>query len=416
MYKRMTQFWGRLFLINFALGVATGIVQEFQFGMNWSEYSRYVGDIFGAPLAIEALLAFFLESTFLGIWIFGWGRLSKGLHLTTMWLVFIGANISALWILLANSFMQEPVGYVVRNGRAEMTDFGALITNPNIWTQFPHVITAAWATAGFFVLGISAWNILRKRGSQEMFHMSARIGATAALVGSVLVALVGHAQAQHLVQTQPMKLASWEGQFVTENPAPLSLFTIGDERNRHDIFSIRMPGLLSFLAYNKFDGEVKGINDLNAGYQQQYGAGDYVPEPIWLIYWSFRAMVGAGTLMIVLAILALVFLMRKTMERHRTLLLLLLLAISLPYLANATGWLMTEIGRQPWIVQGLLRTEQGASPLAGWQVLTSLLLYTVAYGALAVVDIILLARFSKGAKGKDEAGDLAAEPELIGAY
>src|SRR5512136_2487223 len=195
-YKRMTQFWGKLFLINFAMGVVTGIVMEFQFGMNWSEYSRFVGDIFGAPLAIEALLAFFLESTFLGIWIFGWDKLSKPLHAATIWLVAIGSNLSALWILIANSFMQQPVGFVLRNNRAEMVDFFALLTNSNVWVQFPHVVFAGVATAGFFVLGISAYHLLKKGGDLDFFRRSFRMAAIYSMIGSALVIFVGHSQTQ----------------------------------------------------------------------------------------------------------------------------------------------------------------------------------------------------------------------------
>jgi cytochrome d ubiquinol oxidase subunit I len=413
LYKRMAQFWGRLFLINFAMGVATGIVQEFQFGMNWSEYSRFVGDIFGAPLAVEALLAFFLESTFLGIWIFGWDRLSKRLHLATIWLVALGSHLSAFWILVANSFMQEPVGFVLRNGRAEMTDFWALVRNPNVWVQFPHVITAGWATAAFFVLGISAYRLIRGQDDSGLFRQSAQIATVVGLVASVLVAMVGHTQGQHMMATQPMKMAAAEALWNTESPAAFSLFTIGDETRRNDVFAIKVPSLLSVLAFNKLDSAVPGINDLQAQYVKEFGPGDYVP-PVWLMYWSFRGMVGAGMAMILLALLALIFQMRGTFERHPWLMRLLVAGIALPYLGNSTGWIMTEIGRQPWIVQGLLRTAQGVSPVAGWTVLTSLVLFTVTYGALAVADVYLLAKFSRGPATAAPAE--LAEPALVGAY
>ena len=416
-YKRMTQFWGKLFLINFAMGVATGIVQEFQFGMNWSEYSRFVGDIFGAPLAVEALVAFFLESTFLGIWIFGWDKLSKNVHLATMWIVWLGSNLSAFWILVANSFMQEPVGFVLRNGRAEMTDFFALLKNPNVWVQFPHVITSAWVTAAFFVLGISAYHLLRKRGEIDLFRRSATIAVVAAVIGSVLVAMVGHTQAQHMIATQPMKMAAAEALWTDESPASLSLFTIGDERNRSDVFSIRIPDLLTILAYNQTTGLVKGLNDLQAQYQQQYGPGDYVPQPIWLIYWSFRAMVGSGVAMILLALFGLYLTLRGRLERHRWYLAILLPAIALPYLANATGWIMTEIGRQPWIVFGLLQTAKGVSPVPAVQVLISVVVFTLLYGALAAADVFLLVKYGRGSE-KPEIGAVgeAPERELVGAY
>ncbi len=417
-YKRMAQFWGRLFLINFAMGVATGIVQEFQFGMNWSEYSRYVGDIFGAPLAVEALLAFFLESTFLGIWIFGWDRLGKKLHLATIWLVTLGSSLSAFWILVANSFMQEPVGYVLRNGRAEMTDFFALLRNPNVWVQFPHVLAAGLATAAFFVLTFSAWHLLRKSGDGDLFRRSAQFGIIAAVIGSVLVAMVGHTQGQHMVETQPMKMAAAEALWNNESPASMSLFTIGDETKRQDVFSIKIPDLLTILSYNRTTGEVKGMNDLQAQYQQQYGPGDYVPQPIWLIYWSFRAMVGAGVVMILLGLGGLVFLLRNTLERRRWFLRLLIPAVALPYLASATGWIMTEMGRQPWIVFGLLKTADGVSPVPAGSVALSLVLFALVYGALAVADVYLLVKYGRGeapAPGAVE-GTPEGEPELAGAY
>jgi cytochrome d ubiquinol oxidase subunit I len=392
-YKHMTKFWGKLFLINFAVGVVTGIVQEFQFGMNWSQYSRFVGDIFGAPLAIEALMAFFLESTFIAVWFFGWDKLGKRAHLTSIWLVVIASNLSALWILIANSFMQQPVGYVVRNGRAEMTDFMALITNPNVWLQWPHVFFAGLVTAAFFVLGISAWHLWRKT-SPDFFTRSFKIGTVAAMIGAVFVIFVGHAQAQHMVQTQPMKMASAEALFNTEQPASFSLLTIGDLQG-NEVFAIRIPGILSLLSCNNFTCEVKGINDLQAAYSQQFGADDYVPPLAWT-YWSFRVMVGAGFLMALLALYALYLVLRNKIEPSKRFLRILPFAMLLPYLANTSGWLLTELGRQPWIVFQLMKTADGVSNVVGGlAVLFSLILFTAVYGALMGVAIYLFNRYGK---------------------
>jgi cytochrome d ubiquinol oxidase subunit I len=410
LYKRLAQFWGQLFLINFALGVVTGIVQEFQFGMNWSEYSRFVGDIFGAPLAIEALLAFFLESTFLGIWIFGWDKLSKGAHAAVMWAVAIGSNLSALWILIANSFMQQPVGYALQNGRAEMTDFGALLANPNVWTQFPHVLFSGVTTAAFFVLGISAWHLLRK-SNVDLFRRSFQIGIVYGVIGTVLVILVGHSQAQHMVQTQPMKMAAAEALWESENPASMSLFTIGNEAEQRDVFAIRIPRLLSLLAYNRLSGEVKGIKNLQAEYQAKYGPGNYTP-PIALSYWTFRLMVGAGFLMAFLALLGLYLVLKNQFEGRAWYLRLMLYALFLPYLANTTGWLLTELGRQPWIVFGLMKTDQAVSPtVTSGMVLTSLIIFTLLYGILMAADIYLLAKFARSEPGREH---LASLPDLSG--
>ena len=313
------------------MGVATGIVQEFQFGMNWSEYSRFVGDVFGAPLAIEALLAFFLESTFLGLWIFGWDKLPKKAHLASIWLVAIGSNISALWILIANSFMQQPMGYALRNGRAEMESFLALITNPHVFVQFPHVIAGAMATAAFFVLGISAWHLLRARDEEtkDAFRRSFHFGAVYAFVATVAVMVVGHTQAQYMIRVQPMKMAAAEALWESENPAAMSLFTWGNERDRKDVWAIRVPGLLSFLAYNRFEGEVRGIKEIQAEYEAKYGPGDYVPPVKWS-YWNFRAMAGAGMAMLFLAAWALLAVLRGTIERSPRLLALLVPAIAAP--------------------------------------------------------------------------------------
>lgn len=394
-YKQMTKFWGKLFLINFAIGVATGIVQEFQFGMNWSEYSRFVGDIFGAPLAIEALMAFFIESTFLGLWVFGWDKLRKGVHLTCIWLVAIGANLSALWILIANSFMQQPVGYVLRNGRAEMTDFLALVTNSHIFVQWPHVFFSGMVTTAFFVLAISAYHLLRKGEHVEMFRRSFRMGLIYALIGTIAVMLVGHSQAQHMIKTQPMKMAAAEALWESEDPAAMSLFTIGNEAERRDVFAIKVPGLLSLLAYNRFTGEVKGIKNLQAEYEQTYGPGDYVP-PVAVSYWTFRIMVGIGMAMALLALFGLYLMWRNSLERNPLYLRVLIWAVALPYLANSTGWLFTELARQPWIVFGLQKTADAVSPnVSVGMVLFSLIGFTVLYAALMVADLYLLIKFAK---------------------
>ncbi len=404
LYKRMAKFWGKLFIINFALGVVTGIVQEFQFGMNWSEYARFTGDIFGAPLAVEALLAFFIESTFLGVWIFGWERLKKGVHLAAIWLVAIASNISALWILIANSFMQEPVGYALKTvtlpdgsttQRAVMTDFFALVTNPNLRVQFPHVFFSGLLTAAFFIMGVSAWHLWRRSKNREFFMRSFHIGVTVAAVASLLIAVNGHTQAQHMVRSQPMKMAAAEALWNSENPAAFSLFTIGDEPGRRDVFAIRIPALLSILAYNTPTGEVKGINDLQREYEEKYGPGDYVP-PVAITYWTFRIMVGSGFLMIGLAWFALWRVIQQRLEQTRWLLRLLPYAIVIPYAANTAGWLMTEIGRQPWIVFGLQQTAEAVSPnVTAEMVLLSLVLFTVIYGVLMAVDIFLLNKYAK---------------------
>jgi cytochrome bd ubiquinol oxidase subunit I len=417
-YKRLTKFWGKLFLINFAMGVVTGIVQEFQFGMNWSEYSRFVGDVFGAPLAIEALLAFFLESTFIGLWIFGWDRLPKRVHLLTIWMVAIGSNLSAVWILIANSFMQQPMGYVLQNGRAEMESFWALVTNPHVFVQFPHVITAAMATAAFFMLGISAWH-LRRRGTSAMhrddFGLSFRIGAVYGLVATLAVLIVGHTQAQYMIRVQPMKMAAAEALWETADPAPMSLFTWGDEAEKRDVFAIKAPGLLSFLAYNQFDGAVPGIRELQAEYEARYGPGDYTP-PIKWTYWTFRMMVGAGMVMLLLGALATLAVLRETFERNTRLLALLVPAIALPYVANSTGWIFTEIGRQPWIVFGLQKTADAVSPnVTALMVLLSLVGFTLVYGALMAADVYLLRKYAMlGTIGAETDEEAAAERFVAG--
>ncbi len=405
-YKKMAKFWGRLFLINFAMGVVTGIVQEFQFGMNWAEYSRFMGDIFGVPLAIEALLAFYLESTMLGVWTFGWNKLSKKTHALTIWLVAIGSNLSALWILIANSFMQEPVGYKLEEGRVLLTSFKAIFTNPNVWVQFPHVLTAGITTAGFFVLSFSAYHLLKGTKDVEFFRRSFKWGAVYGLIGVILVIIIGHIQGQHLTKTQPTKMAAAEALWETEDPASFSLFAIIDTKNQRNTFDIKIPGFLSFLVYNKFSGEVKGIKDLQREYEARFGPGNYIP-PVKTCYWSFRLMVGLGFLMLIIALIALPYAKRDPSQIPRGFLKLAVWSVFFPYLANTFGWMLTEFGRNPWIVYGLLKIQDAVSPnLSASSVLFTLVLFTVVYGLLMVADVYLLVRYGlkQGPEGATQEG------------
>ena len=407
-YRKMTKFWGKLFLINFALGVATGIVQEFQFGMNWSEYSRFVGDIFGAPLAIEALAAFFIESTFLGIWIFGWDKLPKLLHLISIWLVAFASNLSAFWILVANSFMQNPQGFVLNNGRAEMVNFFDLITNPYVWHQFPHVVTAGITTAGFFVMGISAWHLAKKH-DVDFFQKSFKYSVVYGLIGVLAVCGIGHAQGQFLMDVQPMKMAAAEAHWETEDPASFVAIAAIDEEAGENTFSIEIPNMLSFMTYNSFSGEVKGIHDLQAEYEAKYGEGNYVPQ-VTPLFWSFRAMVGAGGLMVLLALIGVVLLKTGKLQNSKLYLKVMLFAMALPYIANTTGWLITEMGRQPWIVYGLQKTAEGISTVVpASYILISMVGFTLVYGILAVVDVMLLVKYGKKSPDALEEAPTASE-------
>ena len=305
-YLRLTKFFGKLMLINFAIGVVTGIVQEFQFGMNWSDYSRFVGDVFGAPLAIEGLLAFFLESTFLGLWIFGWDKLPRALHASCMWIVHIGTLFSSWFILAANSWMQHPVGhtYNPETGRAELVDFWAVMFNKVQLVTFPHVIASAYLTAGAFVVGVAGWLYVRRGHEHDrgLYRRAVRIGATVTLLAGLGVAVSGDVQGKIMTEVQPMKMAAAEGLFQTEQPASFSIFTIGTPDGSEEKFAIKIPGLLSFLGTGSFDGEVKGIDELREEYVATYGqdpgaayysAGDYVPV-VPITYWSFRFMIGLG--------------------------------------------------------------------------------------------------------------------------
>jgi cytochrome d ubiquinol oxidase subunit I len=395
-YLRATKFWGKLFLINFAMGVVTGIVQEFQFGMNWSDYSRFVGDIFGAPLAIEGLLAFFLESTFLGLWIFGWGRLPQRLHLATIWLAAIGTWLSAYFILAANSWMQHPVGYTVdkARGRAELTDFPAVLTQKTTLVTFAHTITAALLTAAIFMIGVCAWHVVR-RTHLEVIRPSLRLAAWVGLVAGLLTAVTGDLQARVMTEQQPMKMAAAEALYTTSGPASFSLFTIGSLDGQSEVWSLRVPHGLSLLATTTPNGTVEGINNIQQRYQQIYGPGDYRPN-IPVAYWSFRLMIGFGVLAILLALAGVWTTRRGRTPAPTWWWRLSPFAVVLPLLANSFGWIFTEMGRQPWVVFGVMKTAQGVSPSVGTAtVATSLIVYTLLYAVLAVVEIGLIVRYAK---------------------
>ena len=391
-YKKMTQFWGKLFLVNFAMGVATGIVQEFQFGMNWAEYSRFMGDIFGAPLALEALTAFFLESTFLGLWIFGWDKLSKKMHLTCIWVVAFSSNLSAFWILTANSFMQSPVGYSLQNGRAEMVDFLALLTNPYVWGQFPHTVLGGLVTAGVFVTAISAYYLLKQR-HLPVFRTSITIGLACTLVSTILVMGTGHLQAQYLGKHQPMKMAAMESLWETASPAPFALFAVTDEVGQRNASEVSVPGVLSLLIYDEMKGEVKGLKELQIAAETKYGPGNYMPS-VTQSFWSFRIMVLAGLWMAALSAWSALLLYRKKLETNKTVLTMLLWSLPMPYIANSTGWILTEGGRQPWIVVGLQKVSEAISTnLTRVDIWISLIGFTALYGILAIASIYLVRKF-----------------------
>jgi cytochrome d ubiquinol oxidase subunit I len=402
-YKRMTQFWGKLFVINFALGVVTGIVQEFQFGMNWSSYSRFIGDVIGASLALETLLAFFLESTFLGIWIFGWDRLSKKLHLGAIWLVVLGSYLSTFWILVANSFMQHPVGYALANGHAEMTNFWVLITNPTLAYQTPHVVAGAITTGAFFVVGISAYHLLKKTKDQEFYQRSMRLSLVTALLSSIVSVIVGHIYGQYDILAQPMKMAAAEAIWNTQQPASLALVAIPNQAAHTNIFSISIPYLLSFLSDWSFTSRVEGINQIQAAYVHLYGPGNYIPD-VLIAFYSFRVMLGVGALMVLIAAVALFLsIKRKNLFNNRWVLRGLVASIALPYIANTCGWLLGEMGRQPWAVFGLLKTVNSVSPSVTFaEVIVTLIAFCTLYGILAVIDGYLLVKTAKKGSSVEE--------------
>lgn len=389
MYLKMTKFWGKLFLINFAVGVVTGITLEFQFGTNWSRYSAYVGDIFGSLLAIEASVAFFLESTLLGVWIFGWKKISKKAHAAVMWLVALAGTFSAIWILIANAWMQHPVGYEIRNGRAELTDFIAVITQNFAVLEILHTVTAAYILSAFFVMGISAYHLLKKQHI-DFFTRSFKIALVFGLVFACFEVFEGHMHGADLAHSQPTKLAALDSHWETQKSAPMYLFSIPDEENeRNAVEILPIPGMLSFLAFHDFNAEVKGLKEFPK---------DERP-PVLITFASFKLMVGLGFYFCLITIVGW-FLRNKLME-YPWYLRIMMFSIPLPYIASELGWIVAEVGRQPWIVYGLMKTQDAASPIAVSQVATTLIGFILVYGLLGAVGFYLIVKNAK--KGPETA-------------
>ncbi|MFI6344902.1 cytochrome ubiquinol oxidase subunit I [Streptomyces sp. NPDC050560] len=419
-YLRATKFWGKLFLINIAMGVVTGIVQEFQFGMNWSDYSRFVGDIFGAPLAFEALIAFFFESTFIGLWIFGWDKLPKRLHLATIWMVSLGTVLSAYFILAANSWMQHPVGYRLNKttGRAELTDFWAVLTQNTALTQAFHTLSASFLTGGAFMVGIAAYHLMRKKHVPTM-KTSLRLGLVTLVIAGLMTAISGDQLGKVMFKQQPMKMAAAEALWDGQKSAPFSIFAYGDVEKGHNTVAIQVPGVLSFLADDNFTSHIPGINDVNRAERQQFGPGDYKPV-IPVTFWGFRWMIGFGMASFAVGLAGL-WLTRKKFwlpaglrvgddevphlvpyrrplgERFsRWYWRIAVWTIVFPLIANSWGWIFTEMGRQPWAVYGLFQTRQAVSPgVSQGEVLTSLTIFTLLYAVLAVIEARLMAKYVK---------------------
>ncbi|MFP3989289.1 cytochrome ubiquinol oxidase subunit I [Streptomyces sp. E11-3] len=439
-YLKATKFWGKLFLINIAMGVVTGILQEFQFGMNWSDYSRFVGDIFGAPLAFEALIAFFFESTFIGLWIFGWDKLPKKLHLATIWMVSIGTVLSAYFILAANSWMQHPVGYRINEekGRAELTDFLSVLTQNTALAQFFHTITAAFLVGGAFMVGIAAYHLARKKHVPVM-KTSLRLGLVTVAISGLLVAISGDILGKIMFEQQPMKMAAAEALWDGEDSAPFSIFAYGDVDKGHNKVAVEIPGLLSFLAHDDFNEHVPGINELNEQMQEEYGPGDYRPI-IPVAYWGFRWMIGFGMASLAIGVLGLwltrkkfmlpqsmrvgedevphlVLFKNKALSPKFTKLywILALWTLLFPLIANSWGWIFTEMGRQPWVVFGVMKTASAVSPnVSQGEVITSMVVYTLLYAVLAFIEVKLIIKYVKAGPPELTEADLNPPTKIGG--
>lgn len=435
-WKHAARFWMKIFGINFALGVATGIILEFEFGTNFSNYSWFVGDIFGAPLAIEGIFAFFIEATFIAVMLFGWGRVSKGFHLASTWLTSFGASLSALWILIANGWMQHPVGMVFNPDtvRNEMVDFWAVVSNPVAVSKFFHSVLCGWMTGAVVVIGISSWYLLRRR-EQRFALGSIRVAAVVGIVGTVALMFSGDRSAVHVAEYQPMKLAAAEGLQRGGARAPFSI-----------VPGIEIPGMLSFLATGDFDGHVPGIQDILDGYVDGNGTrhpsaaemmarGDTAlsafrtyreakgsdPElaaaaratlmenagyfgygyisseeelvpPVGLVYWAFRVMVGLGCFLLLVMILAFYYVRRETLEKNRWFLWICVLSIPLVYLSGQAGWIVAEVGRQPWAIQGLLPVKAGVSSVSVGAVQTTFFLFLGIFTLFLAIEIRILIR------------------------
>ena len=396
-WLRLTKFFGALLLINFAIGAATGLLQEFQFGMNWSSYSQFVGDVFGSTLALEGLVAFMLESTFIGLWVFGWGRLSEKMHLATIWLVVAGTWLSTTFILMANSWMQNPVGYSIDKvtGQARMVNLWEVVTNKiAIWAVF-HTLLASLMVAGFLLLGVACWHILKGRNI-ELFRPVVKLGLLIAIPASALTLLVGSEFGVALTGPQPMKIAAAEALWNSEQPASFSLFQVGgfSVDDQKPSFAIEIPYLLSFLATNTFTGKVEGMNQVQAAEQAKYGPGNYIPD-VKLAYWSMRGMAYIGSLSMMIALLGGFLYWRGTLEQSRWFLKVAVGGIALPFVTALIGWIFTETARQPWVVYGVLKTADGLSKSVGsGEIIASLTAFMLLYIGIGVTAFILMRRYA----------------------
>jgi cytochrome d ubiquinol oxidase subunit I len=396
-WLRLTKFFGTLLLINFAIGAATGLLQEFQFGMNWSSYSQFVGDVFGSTLALEGLIAFMLESTFIGIWVFGWGRLSERMHLASIWLVVAGTWLSTTFILMANSWMQNPVGYSIdaATGQARMVDLWAVLTNPIAIWAVAHTLLASLMVASFLLLGIACWHILKGR-NVDLFRPVVKLSLYMAIPISTLTLLVGSEFGVALTGPQPMKIAAAEALWNSEQPASFSLFQIGgfSVDDQKPSFSLDIPYLLSFLATNTFTGKVEGMNQVQASAQAKYGPGNYIPD-VKLAYWSMRGMAYIGSLSATIALLGGFLYWRGTLEKSRWFLKIAVAGISLPFITALIGWVFTETARQPWVAYGVLKTADGLSQSVGpGEIIASLTAFMLLYIAIGITAFVLLRRYA----------------------
>ncbi|WP_057879227.1 cytochrome ubiquinol oxidase subunit I [Levilactobacillus paucivorans] len=429
-YKRMAQFWGKMFLYSFAVGVVTGIIQEFQFGMNWSEYSRFMGDIFGAPLAIEALAAFFIESTFIGMWMFTWDRFNKWVHTLFIWLVMFGSSLSALWILAANSFMQNPLGYIInkQTGHVQMVSFSKVLSNPQLWNEFPHVIFGAFVTAAFVIAGCSAWRLL-KRDHVTFYRKSLNVALIIGLIFSLGSIASGDLQTRYLINNHPMTFAAMEGLYKdSTNKGEWTAVGGFDTKNHKSTWSVDVPYVLNLLSYHKTTGTVKGMNkvnkELHAKYDKKFGNDINYYVPTKTLFWSFRIMAGAGALFALLAVVGLIMNRKKSQAimKQRWFLYILGLCLWLPFVVNTAGWFVTEFGRYPWVVYGLLTIADAVSPnVSVASLLTSNIVYFLMFAGMGLVMVVLCHRTLKA--GPDAAnidgyaaGDKEIDPYSKGAF